>query len=119
MAVVAVGDFKKADIEFQIRAHFGSIPALSSPRPRPTFTVPDQQGTALDRHRPRGHQHLRQRDEHDGGLEQVTIGAYRQHGVEQLFAAMLSARLDISLQAPMRRFCGRRPIATSSCAPSK
>ena len=47
MAVVAVGDFKKADIEFQIRAHFGSIPAPSSPRPRPTFTVPDQQGTEV------------------------------------------------------------------------
>ena len=47
MAVIAVGDFKKADIEMQIRARFGSIPAASSPRPRPAYTVPDQPGTKV------------------------------------------------------------------------
>src|ERR1700688_1295956 len=35
MAVIAVGDFDKSAIEAQIRSHFGSIPAPSSPKPRP------------------------------------------------------------------------------------
>src|SRR5262245_50720018 len=46
MAVIAVGDFNKANMEFAIRSHFGSIPAAKSPRPRPTYTAPDQTGTA-------------------------------------------------------------------------
>jgi predicted Zn-dependent peptidase len=47
MAVIVVGDFNKANMEFQIRSHFGSIPAATSPRPRPTFTVPAQTGTTF------------------------------------------------------------------------
>src|ERR1044071_3157186 len=41
MAVVAVGDFDKAAVENLIKTHFGSIPASSSPTPRPQHDVPD------------------------------------------------------------------------------
>ena len=34
MAIIVVGDFNKADMEFQIRSHFGSIPAAVNPRQR-------------------------------------------------------------------------------------
>jgi zinc protease len=89
MAVVAVGDFKKADVEFQIRAHFGSIPAPSSPRPRPTFTVPDQQGTAYSVVTdPEATSTRISATSTMAAREQVTVGAYRQHMVELLFAAM-------------------------------
>jgi zinc protease len=105
MAVVAVGDFKKADVEFQIRAHFGSIPAPSSPRPRPTFTVPDQQGTAYSVVTdPEATSTRISATSTMAAREQVTVGAYRQHMVELLFAAMLSARLAEISQAPNAPF---------------
>src|SRR6185369_1018343 len=45
MAVVAVGDFDKTAIENMVKTHFGSIPAAKSPRPRPSFDIPDHPGT--------------------------------------------------------------------------
>jgi zinc protease len=44
MSVAAVGDFDKAAVEALIKKHFGSIPPATSPRPRPTYDVPDQAG---------------------------------------------------------------------------
>jgi len=95
MAVVVVGDFKKADIEPLIKAHFGSLPPAAKPRPRPAFTVPDLQGTSYsvitdpeaDDTRISVTSAMKAR-------EQMSIGSYRQHMVEQLFGAMLSVRLD-------------------------
>jgi zinc protease len=107
MAVVAVGDFKKADVEFQIRAHFGSIPAPPSPRPRPTFTVPDQTATAYSVITdPEATSTRISATNTTAAREQMTIGSYRQHMVEQLFAAMVSARLDEISQAPNAPFLG-------------
>ena len=45
MAVVAVGDFNKTAVENLIKADFGSIPAVTSPRPRPEYDVPDHDGS--------------------------------------------------------------------------
>ncbi len=45
MAVVAVGDFDKKAIENLIKTHFASIPAAVSPKPRPSYTIPDRAGT--------------------------------------------------------------------------
>src|SRR5256714_705709 len=45
MAVVAVGDFDKAAIEKMITTHFASIPAVTKPRARTSFDVPDHYGT--------------------------------------------------------------------------
>lgn len=101
MAVIAVGDFDTSAIEAQIRSQFGSIPAASSPKPRPTYAVPDQPGTA----------YAVVTDPEATGTRidviskmaarpQATIGAYRQQMAERLFGAMLSARLDELAQKP-------------------
>src|SRR5262245_49388577 len=44
MAVVVVGDFDRAATETLVKNHFGSMPAASSPRPRPVYDVPDHAG---------------------------------------------------------------------------
>jgi zinc protease len=107
MAVTAVGDFRKADVEFQIRAHFGTIPVPPSPRPRPTFTVPDQTGTAYSVITdPEATNTRISATSTTEAREQMTIGSYRQHMVEQLFAAMVSARLSEIAQAPNAPFLG-------------
>ena len=40
MAVIAVGDFDPADIEAQIKKHFGGIPAKPNAQKRPIYDVP-------------------------------------------------------------------------------
>jgi len=105
MAVVAVGDFDKATIEFQIRAHFGFIPPSPSPRPRPSYTVPDQPGTAYSvLTDPEATSTRVSASSTVKAREQISIGSYRQHMVEQLFSAMLSARLGEISQAPNAPF---------------
>jgi zinc protease len=105
MAVVAVGDFKKADIEFQIRAHFGSIPAASSPKPRPAYNVTDQPGTRYSvTTDPEATNTRISVATTMSAREQSTIGAYRQRMVEQLFEAMLTLRLYEISQAPNAPF---------------
>ncbi len=105
MAVVAVGDFKKADIEFQIRAHFGSIPAASSARPRPAYNVPDQPGTRYSVITdPEATNTRISVATTMNAREQMTVGAYRQRMVEQLFEAMLTLRLYEISQAPNAPF---------------
>jgi zinc protease len=106
MAVIVVGDFNKAAIEAQIKSRFGAIPMPSSPRQRPPYTVPTQTGTTysvltdpeVTNTRLSVTSTMKAR-------EQMTIGAYRQHYmVEQLFGAMLTARLDEIAQAPNAPF---------------
>ena len=105
MAVIVVGDFNKADMEFQIRSHFGSIPAPTSPRPRPTYTVPNLTETAYSIVTdPEATSTRISASSTMEGREQMTIGSYRQHMVEQLFGAMLSARLGDIAQAPNAPF---------------
>jgi zinc protease len=105
MAVVAVGDFKKADMEFQIRAHFGSIRPASSPRPRPAFSVPEQPGTTYSVITdPEATTTRISATSTMAAREQTTVGAYRQRMVELLFGAMLSARLSDLAQAPNAPF---------------
>lgn len=94
MAVVAVGDFNKAEVEKMIREQFGSIPAPVGPRPRPSFDVPDHPDTlysvATDP----------EATMTTVGLysmlplrEQRSVSSYRQHQVERLYTDMLNARL--------------------------
>ncbi len=107
MAVVAVGDFKKVDIEFQIRAHFGSIPAATSPRPRPPYNVPEERGTRYSvLTDPEATNTRISVATTMNAREQMTIGAYRRRMVEQLFGAMLSLRLYEISQAPNAPFLG-------------
>jgi len=105
MAVIVVGDFNKADMEFQIRSHFSSIPAATSPRPRPTFTVPNQTGTSYSVVTdPEATTTRISATSTMAGREQMTIGSYRQHMVEQLFGAMLSTRMADIAQQPNAPF---------------
>ena len=105
MAVIAVGDFDKAAIEAQIKSHFGSIPAASSPKPRPAYAVPDQPGTRYsvitDPETTVTHIGVYGKM---AARDQTTVGAYRQQMVERLFSGMLSARLDEIAQTPNAPF---------------
>ena len=105
MAVVAVGDFDKAAVENLIKAHFGSIPAATSPRPRPAYDVPDHDGSvyaittdseltttsvSIENILP--------------ARKQGTFGAYRQDIVDSLFSNMLSGRFSEIAQKPDAAF---------------
>jgi len=94
MAVVAVGDFEPAAVERLVREYFSAIPAATSPRPRPTFDVPDHEETlfavATDPEATQTQvsvyfkQPARRHDTH---------GAFRQWFVEALYNQMLNQRL--------------------------
>jgi zinc protease len=95
MAVIAVGDFDKANVEALIKEHFASIPAPEQLKPRPTYPVPDHAETfyaiATDTEATATtvgvYNMLPLR-------EQETVGAYRQQQVERIYTAMLNARLE-------------------------
>jgi zinc protease len=106
MAVIVVGDFSKAAIEARIKSHFGSTPAPASPRQRPAYTVPGQNGTTYSMitdpeaasTRISVTSTMKSRD-------LVTLGGYRQHYiVERLFGAMLTQRFAELSQAPNAPF---------------
>jgi zinc protease len=95
MAVIAVGDFDPVIVESLIKSHFAPIPATLSPRPRPTFDVPDQPATlyaiATDPEATATTVSVFSKMPFRG---QSTIGQYRQSLVERLFGGMLSERFD-------------------------
>jgi len=101
MAVIAVGDFDAASVEALIRSHFGSIPAAVSPRPRPTYDVPDHPGTrytvATD---PEATSTIVTVSSMMGARDQTTAGAYRQQTIERVFGALLSSRFAEIAQKP-------------------
>jgi zinc protease len=105
MAIIVVGDIDKPTIEAQIKSRFGSIPAPTTPRPRPSFTVPEQPGTAYSVITdPESTRTVVSVTNTRTAREQRTVGAYRRRMVEQLFAAMLSTRLGEIAQAPNAPF---------------
>src|SRR5207249_3248730 len=105
MAVIAVGDFDKAEIEAKIKSRFSSIPAATSPKPRAAFAVPDQPGTrysvVTDPETTVTHIGVYGKM---AARDQTTVGAYRQQMVEGLFGGMLSARLDEIADKPNAPF---------------
>ncbi len=101
MAVVAVGDFDKAAVEKLVNAHFGSLPAATSPRPREEYGVPDRTET--------GYAINIDKETTTTSVEVNTllparpegsIGAYRQNTVDRLFSGMLNARFAELAQKP-------------------
>ncbi len=107
MAVVAVGDFDRANLETLIKSHFSAIPEPSHPRPRPVVTVPDHSGTtyaiATDKEAASttvSVYNLRP------APDQSTVREYRQQIVEGLFSSMLSDRLEEIAQKPDAPFIG-------------
>lgn len=115
MAVVAVGDFDKAAIEGLVKTHFGSMPRAASPRPRPTYDVPDHPATVYaitaDKEMPMTSVEI---DTLLPARPEGTIGAYRQKTVDRLFSSMLSARFAEIAQKPdapfVQAFTGRGPF---------
>ena len=115
MAVVAVGDFDKAAVEKLVTAHFGSLPAATSPRPRPVYDIPDRSDT--------GYAITTDKETTTTSIEvdtllparqQGTIGVYRQEIVDRLFSGMLNARFSEIAQKPdapfVFGFSGRSPF---------
>ena len=120
MAVIAVGDFDKAAIEKLVTAHFGSMPAAASPRPRQTFDLPDRTDTGYSINTDKEttttsvevHTLLPAR-------QQGSIGVYRQKTVDRLFAGMLNARFAELGQKPDAPFVFGFSGRSSFLVPSK
>jgi zinc protease len=95
MAVIVVGDVDRDAVATMIKQHFSSLANPQDKRPRPAFDVPERAGTRyavitdkettatvveLTNLRP--------------ARNQGSVGGYRDLMLDQLFAAMLGARLD-------------------------
>src|SRR4029453_6381415 len=94
-----------SDIEAKIRAHFGNIPAATSPRTRTNYDVPSQPGTrytvATD---PEMSATTVSVSSIMPARDQTTINSYRQMTIERVFAGLLSARLAEIAQKPEAPF---------------
>ncbi len=102
MAVVAVGDFEKAAVEKMLTAHFGSIPAATKSRPRPTYDVPERgadMGFAISTDKETTTTRM-QLSTILPARAQGTVAVYRQEMIDRLFAGMLSARFSEIAQKP-------------------
>jgi zinc protease len=95
MAVAAVGDFSAAEVEAQIRSEFGSLESPSKPRPRPIVTLPVHAQTLVsietDPEMPATSVSILSKLPH---RPEASARDYRRSITEQLFNAMLNARLD-------------------------
>ncbi len=95
MAVIAVGDFDKGQIENLIRQNFSKIENPPNERPRPAYDVPDHPDTLYA---------VATDPEATGTTvgvytmlplrEQTTVGGYRRQQIERLYTQMLNARLS-------------------------
>src|SRR5580765_6508792 len=101
MAVVAVGDFDKTQIEGLIKRYMGAIPAATSPKPRPLFGVPARDSTLVsinsDAEATRSVIRLLYKQPKRFNTTEAT---YRQHLVEGLFGAMFNDRFGEITQKP-------------------
>src|SRR3954463_7109048 len=101
MAVVAVGDFDKTQIEALIRQYMGAIPAASTKKARPVFPVPARDSTLVsinaDREATRSVIRLLYKQPK---RTNTTEASYRQQLVEQLFGQMFNDRFSEITQNP-------------------
>jgi zinc protease len=115
MAVVAVGDFDRAAIEKLIKNHFGSLTNPASPRPRPSYDVPDRvdTGYAVSTDQEATSTTI-EVNTILPAVEEGTVGVYRQKTVDRLFSFMLNARFAEIAQKPDAPFImavtGRGPF---------
>jgi zinc protease len=95
MAVIVVGDVNRDEVVSMIKAHFGPLSAPSPARPRPAFDVPDHPGTryAVISDKETTATAVQISDLRPA-RNQGSVGGYRTIMLDQLFAAMLGARLD-------------------------
>jgi zinc protease len=101
MAVIVVGDVDRDRTVAMIRDHFSSLKAPVGARPRPVYDVPDHDATryafVTDKETTST---VVQLSNLRPARNQGTVGGYRDIMRDQLFAAMLSARLDELEQSP-------------------
>src|SRR3954466_609893 len=101
MAVVAVGDFDKKQIEALIRQYMGAIPAASTKKARPVFPVPARDSTLVsinaDKEATRSVIRLLYKQPKRSN---TTEASYRQQLVEQLFGQMFNDRFSEITQKP-------------------
>ncbi len=101
MAVVAVGDFDKRQIESLIKRYLGSIPRAVDPRARALFPVPPHDSTLVsinsDKEATRSVIRLLYKQPKRFN---TTTATYRQHLVEELFGSMFNDRFSEITQKP-------------------
>ncbi len=101
MAVVAVGDFDKRQIEGLIRNYLGAIPRPANERARPIFPVPSHDSTLVsinsDKEATRTVIRLLYKQPK---RYNTTVATYRQHLVEELFGSMFNDRFSEITQKP-------------------
>ena len=95
MAVIVVGDVDRDAVAAMIKDHFSSLSSPSPVRPRPAFDVPDHPGTRYavitDKEATTTEVQL---SDLRPARNQGSVGGYRDLMLDQLFSAMLGARLD-------------------------
>ena len=95
MAVIVVGDVDREAVATMIRNRFSSLTSPPSKRPRPTFDVPERPGTryaiVTDKETPTTAVAI---SDLRPARNQGSVGGYRDLIVDQLFGAILDARLD-------------------------
>jgi zinc protease len=101
MAVVAVGDFDKQQIESLIKRYLGTLPRGSNTRARTLFPVPPHDSTLVsitsDKEATRSVIRLLYKQPK---RLNTTTATYRQHLVEQLFGSMFNDRFSEITQKP-------------------
>jgi zinc protease len=101
MAVVAVGDFDKRQIEALISRYLGAIPRPANERARPLFPVPAHDSTLVsintDKEATRTVIRLLYKQPK---RYNTTVATYRQHLVEELFGSMFNDRFSEITQRP-------------------
>ncbi|HUQ99568.1 MAG TPA: insulinase family protein [Gemmatimonadaceae bacterium] len=101
MSVVAVGDFRKQDVEALIRKYLGTIPRAQTPKARAVYPVPSQDSTLVSiTSDPEATRSVIRLLYKQPQRTNTTVGSYRQHVVEQLFGSMLNDRFSEITQKP-------------------
>jgi len=106
-AVIAVGDFKPAEMEAQIKKHFAGIPKPINPPKRPSAAVPNNKEPLIA---------IASDKEATGSDVSLifklptektkTVGDYRRALMERLYLGMLNDRLEEISQKPDAPFLG-------------
>jgi zinc protease len=117
MAVIVVGDVDREAVAAMIKAHFSALSSPSPERPRPAFDVPEHAGTR--------YAVVTDKETTATGVQitdlrparnQGSVGGYREIILDQLFADMLSARLEERSQSTNPPFL--RPAANRALFPA-
>ncbi|MEY4642087.1 MAG: Protease 3 precursor [Pseudomonadota bacterium] len=118
IGVVAAGDFKAADIEALMRKYFETIPAAENPKERTVYTIPPHAETEFvvssDPEVPVTQLTVTYKKP---AFEDWTLQRYKQWITEQLFDAMLNARLQELTRQPDSPFLNAGSGASSPVRP--